>query len=124
MPLIVFPCGMVTAFGFMLPYLASFLRLHDSSIRLEQVQWCFYIYTIARAIASLFVDKIIDKLGYKSGLILSTTLYGIPWICLGFITNLYYAYVVFFFVGTIEAVIYWICGTMFIKLFNGEPCMA
>jgi len=59
--ILTFPVAVNSSWGFMAPYVASNLRLHDKSITIADVQMCLYMILSGCAIAGIFIKNLTER---------------------------------------------------------------
>ena len=91
--------AILIAYGYLLPYLASFLRIHDPTLSLTMINSMFYFLYAAEFVCMVIFEKIIKVFGLKDGIIICSITYGLGMMLGYFGESLYWFYMVIFIMG-------------------------
>lgn len=91
--------GVHDGWGYIEPYIASYLRQFDSEIGVGKVQWLYFVILLSSVVSGFTLIPIKDRIGYKGGIWLSFMLLGAGFIVCGFSKKFEQMVVGFFFIG-------------------------
>ena len=91
--------GLLAAWGYLMPYLASYQRLFDRGLTLADINSIQYTVISSEILTILVFDKFLKKTGYKLGIQLATLCFGISMMIGSYCTALNEFYIIFGLLG-------------------------
>ena len=83
-------CGILSSWGFMAPYMCSYLRLYDPSITTLQINFCLYAVQLGELFSGFIIERTFEVLGYKKAFRLGIICNGVCTILCAYSTSLYF----------------------------------
>ena len=91
--------GVVSSWGFILPYLASYLRDSNTSLTLTFVNSCYYVTIFGDVFAVRYFEALMDRHSLIAIYALSLFLYTLSYLIIYLASTLWLMVVAFFIIG-------------------------